>query len=84
MNSPRLPLLATLAFCAALPILAQNPVLNPTGSYGANMFSVKVAELNNNNAPEIIGLDNTSNAVVVLINSGTGSYSAPQYYPISR
>jgi hypothetical protein len=70
-------------FVAGLPIVAQNPVLNPAGSYGANMSNVKVAELNNNNAPEIIGLDNTSNAVVVLMNSGTGSYSAPHYYAVS-
>jgi hypothetical protein len=66
-----------------VPTLAQNPVLNPAASYNANMSSVKVAELNNNNAPEIIGLSNISNAVVVLKNTGNGSYAAPQYYAVS-
>jgi len=65
------------------PILAQTPVIKPVASYPANLSSVKVAELNNNNAPELIGLDNTSNAVVVLENTGTGSYGAPQYYAVS-
>ena len=65
----------------ALSILAQTPVLNPSSSYSANISSVKVAELNNDNAPEIIGLDGA--AVVVLKNTGTGSYSAPQYFPVS-
>ncbi len=64
-------------------LLAQEPVIAPANKYPANLSSVLVADLNGNNAPEIIGLDNTSNAVVVLKNLGTGKYGAATYYAIS-
>jgi FG-GAP-like repeat len=64
-------------------LLAQEPVIAPATRYPANLSSVLVADLNSNNAPEIIGLDNTSNAVVVLKNLGNGKYGAATYYAIS-
>ncbi|MDQ1451931.1 MAG: hypothetical protein QOK38_1797 [Acidobacteriaceae bacterium] len=64
-------------------LLAQEPVIAPAHSYPANLTSVLVADLNSNNAPEIIGLDNTSNAVVVLKNLGNGKYGPATYYAVS-
>src|ERR1700759_1966514 len=77
-------LLSTLALLPAFTaLLAQEPVIAPAHKYAANLSSALVADLNNNNAPEIIGLDHTSNAVVVLKNVGNGSYGAATYYAIS-
>ena len=61
----------------------QEPVIAPSANYNANLSSVQVADLNSDNAPEIIGLDNTSNAIVVLKNLGNGKYAAPTYYALS-
>ena len=64
-------------------LFAQEPVIAPAASYPANISSALVADLNSNNAPEIIGLANTGNAVVVLKNLGNGKYGPATYYPIS-
>ena len=39
-----------------------------------------VADLHRDNAPEIIGLDNNSNSLVVMLNLGNGTYGPPNYY----
>jgi hypothetical protein len=74
---------AAVLFATTLTALAQEPVIAPSSRYSANLSSVQVADLNSDNAPEIIGLDNTSAAVVVLKNLGNGKYSAATYYAIS-
>jgi FG-GAP-like repeat len=74
---------AALLVPAFTALLAQEPVIAPSATYPANLSSVQVADLNSDNAPEIIGLDNTSNAVVVLKNRGNGKYDAPTYYAVS-
>ncbi|MEA2817869.1 MAG: large repetitive protein, partial [Rhodospirillaceae bacterium] len=74
---------AVVLFVTTLTALAQEPTIAPTSRYPANLSSVQVADLNGNNAPEIIGLDNTSASVVVLKNLGNGKYGAPTYYAIS-
>jgi hypothetical protein len=77
-------LLSTIALLPAFTaLLAQEPVIAPSHKYAANLSSALVADLNNNNAPEIIGLDNTSHAVVVLKNVGNGTYGAATYYAVS-
>jgi hypothetical protein len=74
---------AVVFFVTTLTALAQEPTIAPTSRYPANLSSVQVADLNGNNAPEIIGLDNTSASVVVLKNLGNGKFGAPTYYAIS-
>ena len=70
-----------LAPLTALP--AQEPTIAPTSNYHASLSNVQVADLNSDNAPEIIGLESSSSAVGVLKNLGNGKYGAPTYYAVS-
>jgi hypothetical protein len=63
-----------------LTLLAQAPVIAPTNQYPATLNHVIVADLHSDNAPEIIGLDNNSNSLVVMLNLGNGAYGPPNYY----
>jgi hypothetical protein len=74
---------AVLLIPALVQAIAQEPVISPSANYNANLSSVQVADLNSDNAPEIIGLAGASNAIVVLKNLGNGKYSAPTYYSVS-
>jgi VCBS repeat protein len=64
-------------------LLAQEPVIAPTSSYPASLSNVLVADLNSDNAPEIIGLESSSADVGVLKNLGNGKYGAATYYAVS-
>jgi hypothetical protein len=59
---------------------AQNPVIAPTAQFPASLSHVIVADLQGDNAPEIIGLDNNSNSLVVMLNLGDGTYGPANYY----
>ncbi len=61
-------------------LLAQEPIIAPTNRYPATLNHVLVADLHSDNAPEIIGLDNNSNSLVVMLNLGDGTYGPPNYY----
>jgi hypothetical protein len=75
---------AAALFLAPLTVFAsQEPAIAPTRSYAASLSSVQVAGLTSDNAPEIIGLDNSSGDVAVLRNLGNGTYAAPTYYAVS-
>ena len=74
---------AAVILMTTVAALSQEPVLAPTHTYPASLVRVQVADLNGNNAPEIIGLDTTSHAVVVLQNLGNGTYGPATYYAIS-
>ena len=63
--------------------VAGEPVIAPSAKYNAILSTVLVADLNSDNAPEIIGIDNTSNAIVVLKNLGNGKYGPATYYAVS-
>jgi FG-GAP-like repeat len=64
-------------------LLAQEPVIAPTSSYPASLSNVLVADLNGDNAPEIIGLESSSADVGVLKNLGNGKYTDATYYAVS-
>jgi hypothetical protein len=63
-------------------LLAQAPVIAPSASYHANLGGI-VADLNGDNAPEIVGLEGSSSAVGVLKNLGNGTYGSATYYPVN-
>jgi hypothetical protein len=63
-------------------VMAQEPVIAPTADYSAFLHNVIVADLQSDNAPEVIGLDNNSNSVVVMLNQGDGTYGPPSYYGV--
>ena len=70
-----LPLVVIATICLAIPALhSRNPTLVPTASYPATLNHVIVADLHGDNAPEIVGLDNNSRSLVVLLNLGDGTY----------
>ena len=64
-------------------VTGQKPKIAPAAQYPAYLSSVTVADLNNDNAPEIIGLDNNTGAVTVLKNLGNGKYGAPTAYAVT-
>ncbi len=74
---------AVLVFTSLPALLAQEPAIAPASTYPASLSSMQVADLNSDNAPEIIGLANSGAAVVVQRNLGNGKYSAATYYPLS-
>jgi hypothetical protein len=74
---------AVMLFVSITTLLAQPPVIAPANNYNANLSSVLVADLNRDNAPEIIGLEGSSSAVGVLKNLGNGTYSNATYYPVN-
>jgi hypothetical protein len=71
-----------MAFVSVTTLLAQPPVIAPTASYHANLGGI-FADLNGDNAPEIIGLEGSSSAVGVLKNLGNGTYGSATYYPVN-
>ena len=74
---------AVILFVSVTTLLAQEPVIAPANSYPANLSNVLVADLNRDNAPEIIGLESSSSAVGVLKNLGNGTYGNATYYPVN-
>src|ERR1700760_4966926 len=75
---------ATAVLLASVTALfGQEPAIAPTSSYPASLSNVLVADLNGDNAPEIIGLQSSSSAVGVLKNLGNGKYGAATYYAVS-
>jgi VCBS repeat protein len=72
-----------ILFVSVTTLLAQEPVIAPANSYPANLSNVLVADLNRDNAPEIIGLESSSSAVGVLKNLGNGTYGSATYYPVN-
>jgi hypothetical protein len=79
----RILLAAAMLLTSVTALLAQEPAIAPTSSYPASLSNVLVADLNGDNAPEIIGLESSSAAVGVLKNLGNGKYGAPTYYAVS-
>lgn len=76
-------ILPSALLLSAYALHAQEPAIAPAAAYAASLSHVQVADLNGNNAPEIIGLANNGSAVAVLRNLGAGKYSAATYYPVS-
>jgi VCBS repeat protein len=75
---------AAVILIASVPtLLAQASVIAPSASYHANLANVIVADLNRDNAPEIIGLEGSSSAVGVLKNLGNGAYGNATYYAVN-
>jgi FG-GAP-like repeat len=74
---------AVILFVSVTMLLAQAPVIAPANSYHASLSDVLVADLNSDNAPEIIGLESSSSAVGVLKNLGNGTYGNATYYPVN-
>jgi hypothetical protein len=74
---------AAMVLTSVTPLFGQEPVIAPTSSYPASLSNVLVADLNGDNAPEIIGLQSSSSAVGVLKNLGNGKYGAATYYAVS-
>ena len=75
---PLFAIAATLMTARVLP--AQEPLIAPAASYPASLSGVTVADLEGDNAPDIIGLDNNSNSLAVLRNLGGGTYGPAHYY----
>jgi hypothetical protein len=74
---------AAMLLTSVTALLAQEPVIAPTSSYPASLSNLLVADLNGDNAPEIIGLESSSADVGVLKNLGNGKYSDATYYAVS-
>ena len=67
----------------AIPAIAQTPVLTPGNSYPSELSNVQVADLNSDNAPDIVGLASGGGSLGVLRNLGNGTYAPARYYSVS-
>jgi hypothetical protein len=78
------PVVILLVSLSSLVLRSQEPKIKPTAHYAASLSHVLVADLQSDNAPEIIGLDNNSNSLVVMLNLGDGTYGPPNYYGLKE
>src|ERR1700731_3513122 len=74
---------AAVLLASVTALFGQEPATAPTSSSLGSVSNVLVADLNGDNAPEIIGLQSSSSAVGVLKNLGNGKYGAATYYAVS-
>lgn len=74
------PIVILLGSLSGSALLSQEPDLKPVAHYFGSISDVVVADLKSANAPDMIGLDNNSNSLVVLLNLGDGTYGLPNYY----
>jgi hypothetical protein len=74
------PIVILLGSLSGSVLVSQEPTLKPVAQYYGSISNVLVADLKSANAPDIIGLDNNSNSLVVMLNLGNGTYGPPNYY----
>ena len=75
---------AGAAVSLSVPASTQSPTLLPGTTYAAHLGDIVVADLQDDNAPDIVGLDTNSNALGVMLNQGNGTYGAPHMYGLDR
>jgi VCBS repeat protein len=69
---------------AITPASAQSPALSPGATYAAHLADIVVADLQGDNAPDIVGFDTNSNSLGVMLNHGDGTYGSPHIYGLDR
>jgi len=74
---------STAVYLSAL-ATAQSPTLLPGAAYAAHLSNIVVADLQGDNAPDIVGLGVNSNSLGVMLNQGNGTYGAPHIYGLDR